>query len=124
MSALPTMDVDLVHLAPSVGDIHETVLDDRRAFQAAMGPDAAAFDAAKVHRPCDLKVLNIVPVDMLECGKPGRREVLVKMKPVARLLVCVAQRVGADLIRCAIGRGAGKTDSRDHSRPPGCPQEG
>ena len=122
--ALPAMSVDLVHRAPSVGDIHETVFDDRRAFQAAMGPDAAAFDAAKVHRPCDLKVLHIVPVDILESGKPGRREVLVMMKPVARLLVCVEQPVGGDLIRCAGGHGAGKTDSRDHSRQHGCPHEG
>src|SRR6266704_888404 len=122
--ALPAMGVDLVYRTPSVGDIHETVLDDRRAFQAAMGPDAAAFDAAKVHRPCDLEVLHIVLVDILETGKPGRRDVLVVVEPVARLLVCIEQPVVGDLIRRAGGQGAGKTGSRDHRRQHGCPHEG
>jgi hypothetical protein len=118
------MGVDLVHRTPSVGDVHETVLDDRRAFQAAMGPDAAALDTAKMHCPCDLEVLHIVPVNILEAGKPGRREVLVMKEPVARLLVRVEQPVVSDLIRCAGGQGGGKADSRNHGCEHGCPHEG
>ena len=60
------MGVDLVDRTPAVGDVHEAVLDDRRAFEAAMRPDAAALDAAELHRPGDLQVLDVARVDLVE----------------------------------------------------------
>src|SRR6185312_16818290 len=69
--AFAAVGVDLVDRAPSIGDIHHAVLDDRGTFETAMRPDPAAFDAAELHRPCDLEIFHIVFVDLIEGGKAG-----------------------------------------------------
>ncbi len=51
--AAAAMRIDLVDRAPSIGDVEKAVLGNGRAFQPAMTPDAAAFDAAEVHGPGD-----------------------------------------------------------------------
>src|SRR5262249_44814959 len=70
--AFAAVSVDLVNRAPSVGDIHEAVFDDRRAFETAMRPDAAALDATELHGPGDLEVLHIILVDVGERGEARR----------------------------------------------------
>jgi len=92
------MGVDLVDRAPSVGDVHHAVFDDRGAFETAMGPDAAALDAGKVHGPCDLEVLDVALVDVRKAGKAGGGKILVVVKPVAGLLVRIEQTLRSDLI--------------------------
>src|SRR5215471_17920751 len=64
-----------------------------------MRPDAAAFDAAKVHGPGDLEVLHIVLVDLRKAGEAGGGKILVVMEPVAGLLIRIEQPLGSDLVR-------------------------
>ncbi len=63
-----------------------------------MGPDAAALDTGEVHGPGDFQVLDVVAVDVLQGGEPVRREVLVMMQPVARLLVDIEQPLRRHLV--------------------------
>ncbi len=96
--AAAAMRVDLVDRTPSIGDVEEAVLGNRRAFEPAMAPDAAAFDTAEMHGPGDLQVLHVIAVDLLQRGEPVSRVILMMMKPVARLLVDVEQPFLIDLV--------------------------
>src|SRR3569833_261314 len=109
--AFSTMGIDLVYGAPSVSHVHEPILDNGGAFQPAMCPDAAAFNATKVHGPRNLQVLDGILVDLLEIGEAGGCIVLVVMEPVAWLLVYVEQTVLCYLVRRACQRDAREADS-------------
>ncbi len=84
---LPAMRIQLVDRAPTVGDVHEAVLDDRRALEAAMRPDAAALEAAELHRPGDLHALDVARVDLIERRETLSVVIFVMGDPVLRLLV-------------------------------------
>src|SRR4051794_35725951 len=93
------MRVDLVDRTPAVRDVKKTVLGNGGAFQPAMAPDAAAFDAAEVHGPGDPEVLHVISVDLLESREPVSRIILMMMKPVTRFLLDVEQPFLIDLVR-------------------------
>jgi hypothetical protein len=92
--------VELVHRAPAVGDVHGAVLDDRRALEAAMRPDAAALDAAQREGPGDLEILDVVLVDLVERRVAGRRIVAVMAEPVLGLRRGVEQSIRGRFARC------------------------
>src|SRR3977135_244327 len=55
--------------APTIGNIHDAVLDDRGRFEIAeLVAGAAAFEAAERDRERDLQVLDRIGVDLLEGG--------------------------------------------------------
>ena len=105
-------DVELVDRPPAVGDVHEAVLDDRGALEAAVRPDAAALDAAQREGPGDFEVLHVLLLDLVERGVPGRRVVLVVGEPVLGL----GRRVEQPLRR-RVARRQGR--DRDRAREQG-----
>src|ERR1700722_11433266 len=84
---LPAMRINLVDRTPAVGNVHEAVFNDRRALKAAMRPNAAALDAAELHRPRDLQAFDIARVDLIEGGETLSAVIFMMRDPVLLLLV-------------------------------------
>ncbi len=57
------MRIDLVDRAPTVCDVHEPVLYERRAFKLSMGPYATALAATQMKGPRDLQILDSLAID-------------------------------------------------------------
>ena len=93
--------VDLVHRAPAVGRVHETVVDERidLVFRAVLSD---VLHPAERHRPYESQVPDVVAVDLGELRIARGAVVAVHQQPVVRLVLRVDQAVPVDghLVLC------------------------
>ncbi len=87
--------VDLVERAPSVGGVHEPVVDERihLTFGAVLSD---ILHAAQRERPDHPQVFDVLAIDLGELGISGRGVVAVHHEPVLRLVLRVGQPVPID----------------------------
>ena len=111
------MQVDFVDGPPTVGDVHEPILDDWRAFEPTVAPDAAALDPAERHRPGDMQPLHVVAVDLIERRVALRGVIVVVVDPVVLFLRRVEQSLLSGVIggRRGSKRAGGKPDPGNRS---------
>jgi 3',5'-cyclic AMP phosphodiesterase CpdA len=87
--------IDLVDRAPTVGRVHEAIVDQRIDFVlGAVLPDV--LHAAERHRPHHAQILDVVAIDLGELRVAGRAVVAIHHQPVLRLTVGVDQAVLVD----------------------------
>ena len=95
---LAAAGVDLGHRSPAIRYVQVAVCRERRAFKAAMRPDAAALDTAKLQRPGDMQILDVVLVDLLQRREPLCGVILVVSEPIPRIGIGLEQPVRRHLV--------------------------
>ncbi len=103
--------IDLVHRAPSVGRVHEAVVDERidLVFRPVL---TDVLHAAQSERPHHAQLLDRFPVDLRQLGVADRTVVAVHQKPILRLVERVDETLLVDGKR-VIGR---EHDHRESDR--------